>query len=366
MFWRLFSFSGRRARLSFFLSLLIILLGFLLAGATVYSVIAKDAAHKAVLALMLPAIWAFSATTTQRLHDMNRTGRHTFWIVPALTLVFLPLGDSSWLPALAFIALIAIPIWLLVAGGTVGDNRFGPPPVLKKLHPVAKEAPPHLPGEGARANEPHQSALHDELEGHQHDWYYSQSGKRLGPIASSDLQKLLINGELTPNTMIWRAGMGGWVRAHDSEIMSTVSADTPPPLVATDVDNGFAWALAIAPVWATAFLYAFAGFYVGSMQTDVSSKLSPFLHPLLEAASAQAMREFAERFWFFVVIVNILMAWLDSRVLRAAGWKSKSIETLGTILVPIYLYKRDQLLGAGMARFWVWIGSFVVSILPIW
>ena len=70
--------------------------------------------------------------------------------------------------------------------------------------------------------------------------------------------------------------------------------------------------------------------------------------------------------WYFGWGLNATIALLDDRSLKAGGWNSEKLNTWLVILVPIYLYKRDQLLGAGMTRFWVWLGAFAVSLLPIW
>jgi hypothetical protein len=184
------------------------------------------------------------------------------------------------------------------------------------------------------------------------EWYYSNDGKRVGPMSQHALLALLRTRELLPNAMVWRTGMRDWARVFDSELAQHITTDSPPPLSAKHIANGYAWALASAPLWATA-LHIYV--YLGAKYEGVLPPLAPFL-----------AGEILEKTWYFGWIVNVLMALLDDRALKSAGWGSEKLNSWMVFLVPIYLYKRDQMLGEGMARFWVWIGAVVVSLLPIW
>jgi uncharacterized RDD family membrane protein YckC len=43
------------------------------------------------------------------------------------------------------------------------------------------------------------------------EWYYSNSGNdRTGPISAEDLAALHGNGQIRPESLVWREGMGGW------------------------------------------------------------------------------------------------------------------------------------------------------------
>lgn len=42
------------------------------------------------------------------------------------------------------------------------------------------------------------------------EWYYADSGQRIGPVAESDLQSLYVSGKIRHNTLVWRAGMPEW------------------------------------------------------------------------------------------------------------------------------------------------------------
>lgn len=42
------------------------------------------------------------------------------------------------------------------------------------------------------------------------DWFYAQEGRQIGPISEADFPQLLKDGAITPETLVWHAGMGDW------------------------------------------------------------------------------------------------------------------------------------------------------------
>lgn len=184
-------------------------------------------------------------------------------------------------------------------------------------------------------------------------WYYVDGGARKGPLPESRIIAMLVSEELPTGTMVWRHGMSDWINASQSELASKVRGDSPPPLAPHSVSNGFAWALALAPLWVLVPHYLLAMIYF-RLQTGGDFVFS------------WQIDEAMQKTWWFSWSVNATVAQLDLRYLRSAGWQSNKLNGWLTILVPVYLYKRDQLLGAGVMRFLIWIGAFIVSLLPIW
>jgi membrane protease subunit (stomatin/prohibitin family) len=76
--------------------------------------------------------------------------------------------------------------------------------------PVAPAAPPPLPG----------TTL----------WYLGVDGQQVGPLAPSEIQARVTAGTATPETLVWRAGMGAWVRLEEVPDLQASPGSTPPPL----------------------------------------------------------------------------------------------------------------------------------------
>ena len=140
-----FSAEGRIGRQAFWIGWLVLLGVQMLAGWI------PVVGH----ALGLIALFAWVCLCTKRLHDMGRSG---WWQAPALALgPVLIVGSALWLgfgaalaaltggePELAalagvgvllvsvgvaFISMIAFTLWVGVAEGEPGDNRYGQPPL---------------------------------------------------------------------------------------------------------------------------------------------------------------------------------------------------------------------------------------------
>lgn len=62
-------------------------------------------------------------------------------------------------------------------------------------------------------------------------WYYCRNGQQFGPISEAGLKTLVRNGDMDDCTLVWRKGMGNWVRIRNlPELVS--SASTPIPQAA--------------------------------------------------------------------------------------------------------------------------------------
>jgi hypothetical protein len=57
------------------------------------------------------------------------------------------------------------------------------------------------------------------------EWYYAKEGKQQGPVNTDQLHKLLSNGDINRQTLVWREGMPNW------QSYETTFASTPPPLL---------------------------------------------------------------------------------------------------------------------------------------
>lgn len=66
------------------------------------------------------------------------------------------------------------------------------------------------------------------------NWYYESAGQQQGPVADSELDRLLAEGKITQDTLIWREGMPGWTP------LRTARPSAPPP-VANIEDSDPGW-----------------------------------------------------------------------------------------------------------------------------
>jgi uncharacterized RDD family membrane protein YckC len=61
-------------------------------------------------------------------------------------------------------------------------------------------------------------------------WYYSQTGTRVGPIEEDHFEELVMQGTVTPDTLVWRTGMADW---QPLRVVRTATFVPPPPPAAS-------------------------------------------------------------------------------------------------------------------------------------
>jgi len=55
------------------------------------------------------------------------------------------------------------------------------------------------------------------------------NGQNAGPFGAQQLQQMIQNGQLTPESFVWKAGMANWVKAAEMPEVSSMFGATPPP-----------------------------------------------------------------------------------------------------------------------------------------
>jgi hypothetical protein len=61
------------------------------------------------------------------------------------------------------------------------------------------------------------------------EWYAGINGSQVGPMDIGGLRQLAQQGQLTPDTLIWKQGMAGWVAAAQIPDLAGLFAASPPP-----------------------------------------------------------------------------------------------------------------------------------------
>lgn len=107
-----------------------------------------------------------------------------------------------------------------------------------------------------------------------------------------------------------------------------------------EVNNSIVWVLAFAPL---------IGSFIQGFIVGVLYGANWFWH--------------YGKFWWITIALNILLCYLDDNKLKESGVKTDSLGS--TWLIPIYLYKRSELLNDGKAYFIVWIVTFTLTFLNI-
>lgn len=61
-------------------------------------------------------------------------------------------------------------------------------------------------------------------------YYVAVNGQQIGPFNMQQLQQLVRNGRLTPQTYVWKQGMAGWELAGKVQELSSLFAPSAPPV----------------------------------------------------------------------------------------------------------------------------------------
>ena len=66
-------------------------------------------------------------------------------------------------------------------------------------------------------------------------WHYCRGEKQSGPVTEEELKRLASHGGLSPDDLVWRAGMGQWVAARKIRgLFTNVSANPAPAAAPAD------------------------------------------------------------------------------------------------------------------------------------
>jgi len=176
-------------------------------------------------------------------------------------------------------------------------------------------------------------------------WFYTQGGQRKGPVPADELRELLATLTIDGETPVWRKGLADWQPLRNTEIAAHLK-DTPPAVAANQLNNGLVWALAFAPL-----VYLFIDVALLNYQNN---------HP--------ADDEFFETFlsplsWLVPVLTNAALCLVDTEQLKRAGYSSGWLTLFALLLAPVYLFVRAQRLRQTPTYGFVWIASFIISII---
>jgi len=84
----------------------------------------------------------------------------------------------------------------------------------RKLKTTSFERPPELRDAGSTTS----------------SWWYVSNNQRKGPVDDEELRRLLIDGSLNSNSLVWKEGMERWQRALQIEELTSVLSSLPPEI----------------------------------------------------------------------------------------------------------------------------------------
>jgi hypothetical protein len=185
-------------------------------------------------------------------------------------------------------------------------------------------------------------------------WFYTQGGQRKGPVPADKLRELLAAQTIDGDTPIWRKGLAEWQPLRRTEIGAELK-DTPPPIAANHLNNGLVWALALAPIaylfLDTVILNSQDAHLIG-IRDDMTRVYDPFFSTFILPLP-----------WLVPLLTNAGLSLVDAEQLKRAGYSSGWMTFFALLLAPVYLFVRAQRLGQTPSYGFVWIASFITSII---
>lgn len=186
-------------------------------------------------------------------------------------------------------------------------------------------------------------------------WYYEKNGSRSDSITEEEMINLINKGGLQSTTLLWRDGMENWQPLLQTPLAVHLPQTTTPPALPhaapplpagnpalTSLNTTLVYALALAPL-------------VGLLLRVFLLGLSGVPEEYMDSAIAST------DYWYIPVILNVGLSYLDAWKLREHGVETRQLGNI-TWLVPVWLWKRAQLLKQSPVYFWVWIVSFVITL----
>src|SRR5688572_6035542 len=60
------------------------------------------------------------------------------------------------------------------------------------------------------------------------EWYYTQSGRKVGPVSAKGLKHAAADGTFLPTTLVWTEGMKEWKEARSIKGLAGLWSSSPP------------------------------------------------------------------------------------------------------------------------------------------
>ena len=185
-------------------------------------------------------------------------------------------------------------------------------------------------------------------------WWYEIDGENKGPVKDEDIIKMISSKYLKPENLVWKQGTEHWVNLKSSTFSEYFKNNNPSPVSGSAVNNNIVWWLAFAPLIGQILEGFFLEMFYPepSLDYDNLNSIENYTHYLTNT-------DF-NAFWFITLALNFYLSYRDEERFKKSGYDTTKLGT--TFLIPVYLYKRAELLKQNNAYFWVWIILFILTL----
>lgn len=185
-------------------------------------------------------------------------------------------------------------------------------------------------------------------------WWYELNGERKGPVKSDEINELIGYGVLKHENLVWTVGFETWKPVKATDFSVLLKKDIPPPITGANVNNTLVWWLAFAPLLGQLLEGFFLELFFPAPKLDYDS-----VNSMVDYSHYLTHTDF-NAFWFVTLALNLYLCHQDEKKLIKAGYDKNKLGSY--FLIPVYLYKRAELLKQNNAYFWVWLLLFIITL----
>jgi hypothetical protein len=69
-------------------------------------------------------------------------------------------------------------------------------------------------------------------------WWYVSEGERKGPAGDDELRRLLLDGKLTPASLVWKSGLDTWCPVEKLDELAPILGPLPPEIPSSQIAAG--------------------------------------------------------------------------------------------------------------------------------
>jgi hypothetical protein len=187
------------------------------------------------------------------------------------------------------------------------------------------------------------------------NWWYEFNGEHKGPVNEEEIVKLINLGVVKSENLVWKQGTEHWVQLKNSPFSENFKNDKPPPITGDAVNNTLVWWLAFAPLIGQVLEGFFLELFYPEPKVDYDNinSIENYTHYLTHTNF--------NAFWFVTLALNFYLSFQDEKKLQKAGYDTGKLGS--TFLIPVYLFKRAEMLKQNNAYFWVWLILFILTLI---